>query len=127
MKLMTIEEILIRVKNAMIIGEYGLAEDLLKKIISTKPDFFLPYMLLGNVCGKTGRGEQALKLFKQSIRLKPDNVEAYNIAVTAYNLGSGSYSYSELKQWTENLEILEKSLSQIGLSEENVRSMQVYW
>lgn len=99
MKYMTIEEILIRVKNAMKIGEYNLAEDLLNKIISTKPDFFLPFMLLGNVYEQTGRIDKALQLFKQSIRLKPDNVEAYNnIGVTYKNIGKYKESLAFLNR-----------------------------
>ncbi|MBN2534930.1 MAG: tetratricopeptide repeat protein [Spirochaetales bacterium] len=101
MKVMTIEEILIRVKNAMKIGEYNLAGDLLNKIISTKQDFFLPYMLLGNVYERTGKIDKALQSYKQSIRLKPDNVEAYN------NLG---ITYKRIKKYKEALAFLKRAL-----------------
>jgi tetratricopeptide (TPR) repeat protein len=84
MKFMTIEEIFMRVNNAMRIGEYTLAEELLHKVTEKKPDFYIPFLWLGNVYERTGRIDKALESYKRSIHLKPDNVEAFNNCGVVY-------------------------------------------
>lgn len=98
---MTIEESLVRVKNAMKIGEYGLAESLLKKVISVKTGYSLPFMLLGNVYERTGKLQKAIRFYKQSLHIKPDNVEACN------NLG---VVYKNLKEYEKALAFLNRAL-----------------
>ncbi|MBN1697153.1 MAG: tetratricopeptide repeat protein [Spirochaetales bacterium] len=101
MKNMTVEEIFIRVKSAMKMGAYDLAETLLEKLIKEKPQYYLPYVLLGNVCLRTGRPDEAIEQFGKAVRLKTDNPDVYN------NMG---IALKESSRYAEALSNLDRAL-----------------
>jgi tetratricopeptide (TPR) repeat protein len=88
-----------RARTAFRMGDYSLAERLLKRVLTEKPDFAPAYNFLGGVCEKLARYDEAIRLYKKAIRLKPDYVEAYNnLGIALKNLGRPEASVTAFKK-----------------------------
>ncbi|MBN2737667.1 MAG: tetratricopeptide repeat protein [Spirochaetales bacterium] len=78
MNKMTGDEIIIRISNAMKIGEWEQAGKLLNSLINQGFKQSKLYILLGIVYMKTLHFDKAETALKQAISIDPENIEAYN-------------------------------------------------
>lgn len=59
-------------------GEAVFAESLARQAITAQPDWFAPYVGLGNALQEQGRLEEAVACFQQAVTLHPQSAEAYS-------------------------------------------------
>jgi tetratricopeptide (TPR) repeat protein len=71
---------------------YTNAETLYGTIIARNPACWMAYNNLGNILYQANRIPEAMDLFKQSLRISPDNAEAY------YNLGNALFQTGRTSQ-----------------------------
>lgn len=64
-------------------GNPALAIDLVTRATEVAPDYFAPWMTLGNACQAAGRLDAAVGAFQKAIALQPDVAEVHNNLASA--------------------------------------------
>ena len=78
---------------------YTNAETLYGTTITRNPACWMAYNNLGNTLYEANRIPEAMKLFKQALRINPDNAEAYNnLGNTLFQTGRTSEAIDQYKQ-----------------------------
>ncbi|HLO76882.1 MAG TPA: tetratricopeptide repeat protein [Magnetospirillum sp.] len=66
-------------------GDAAQAANLAAQAIRAQPDWFAPYIALGNALQSAGRADQAADMFREALRLNPRSAEAHCNLSSAFN------------------------------------------
>jgi tetratricopeptide (TPR) repeat protein len=95
----------------MAAGDFGKAEEYLKKAVSAAPEDANPFDSLGELCFRAGRLDEAVAHYKEAVRIKPDfgseDIIAYIYAVKG--------DYAEAMSWLDQFILAAPSKSSQSL------------
>ncbi|MFP4549395.1 MAG: tetratricopeptide repeat protein [Spirochaetales bacterium] len=83
-----IQEQFTRARNAFRLRDYETADEIVEKLLEAYPRSIAGHNLKGIIAGRMGKHELAIRWYRQTLELEPDNAEALNnVAVSLRQIG----------------------------------------